>query len=303
MGQPTNANNSKFPFSPAIIRRTRRALPQVLDGGILAGFPGPEQTPVPAISYDLLMQAIEVVGLTKTYGDFVAVKDFSFELRQGEVLGLVGPNGAGKTTTLRALSGIHPPTSGTIRICGFDLSSEPVEAKRRLAFFPDEPRLFDYLTVEEHLLFTGALYRVEDAREQVEPLLTELELLEKRKALPTELSRGMKQKLMIACGFIHRPEVLIFDEPLTGLDPLGIRRMKESITRRAAAGAAVILSSHLLHLVEELCDTVAIIQNGTRVAYGKIEDLKWQMAQGKGDVSLEEAFLRITSPEAESRAR
>jgi len=177
------------------------------------------------------MQAIEVVGLTKTYGDFVAVKEFSFELRQGEVLGLVGPNGAGKTTTLRALGGIHPPTSGTIRICGFDLSSEPVEAKRRLAFFPDEPRLFDYLTVEEHLLFTGALYRVEDAREQVEPLLTELELLEKRKALPTELSRGMKQKLMIACGFIHRPEVLIFDEPLTGLDPLGIRRMKESITR------------------------------------------------------------------------
>jgi ABC-2 type transport system ATP-binding protein len=249
------------------------------------------------------MQAIEVVGLTKTYGDFVAVKEFSFELRQGEVLGLVGPNGAGKTTTLRALGGIHPPTSGTIRICGFDLSSEPVEAKRRLAFFPDEPRLFDYLTVEEHLLFTGALYRVEDAREQVEPLLTELELLEKRKALPTELSRGMKQKLMIACGFIHRPEVLIFDEPLTGLDPLGIRRMKESITRRAAAGAAVILSSHLLHLVEELCDSVVIIQNGTRVAYGKIDDLKWQMAQGKGDVSLEEAFLRITSTEAESRVR
>jgi ABC-2 type transport system ATP-binding protein len=190
-----------------------------------------------------------------------------------------------------------------VRICGFDLSSEPVEAKRRLAFFPDEPRLFDYLTVEEHLLFTGALYRVEDAREQVEPLLTELELLEKRKALPTELSRGMKQKLMIACGFLHRPEVLIFDEPLTGLDPLGIRRMKESITRRAAAGAAVILSSHLLHLVEELCDSIAIIQNGTRVAYGKIDDLKWQMAQGKGDVSLEEAFLRITGGEAESRVR
>jgi ABC-2 type transport system ATP-binding protein len=105
----------------------------------------------------------------------------------------------------------------------------------------------------------------------------------------------MKQKLMIACGFIHAPEVMIFDEPLTGLDPLGIRRMKESVTRRAQQGAAVILSSHLLHLVEEMCDSVAVIQKGERIAYGTIDDLKRQIAQGRGDVSLEEAFLAITS--------
>jgi len=238
--------------------------------------------------------SIEVNGLTKSYGAFVAVRDFSFSVKPGEVLGLVGPNGAGKTTTLRALGGIHPPSAGQIRICGFDIQSDPVEAKRRLAFFPDEPRLFDYLTVEEHMQFIGTLYRVAGFRERVEPLLAELDLADKRKALPSELSRGMKQKLMIACGFLHDPEVLIFDEPLTGLDPLGIRRMKESIVRRSKGGASVILSSHLLHLVEELCDTVAIIQNGTRVAYGTIEDLKWKIAQGRGDVSLEEAFLRIT---------
>jgi ABC-2 type transport system ATP-binding protein len=241
---------------------------------------------------------IEVIGLTKRYDSLVAVKDFSVAVKRGEVLGLVGPNGAGKTTMLRALAGIHPPTDGTIRICGFDLRSDPVDAKRRLAFMPDEPRLFDYLTVEEHLQFVARLYQVTGVREKMEPLLHEFELTDKRKALPAELSRGMKQKLMIACGFIHDPDVLIFDEPLTGLDPLGIRRMKESIVRRSQAGASVILSSHLLHLVEELCDTVAVIQHGTRIACDTIENLKFALAKGRSDVSLEEAFLRITAEEA-----
>ena len=241
---------------------------------------------------------IEVLSLTKTYGNLLAVSDLSFTVARGEILGLVGPNGAGKTTTLRAVAGIHAPTDGQVRICGFDIQHDPIEAKRRLAFLPDEPRLFDYLTVEEHLRFTGALYGVADAKARVEPLLAEFDLLDKRKALPSELSRGMKQKLMIACGFLHQPDVLIFDEPLTGLDPLGIRRMKESIVRRAKDGAAVILSSHLLHLVEELCERVAIIRNGKRVAYARIEDLKWQIAQGRGGLSLEEAFLRLTDDEA-----
>lgn len=238
--------------------------------------------------------AIEVINLTKNYGSLVAVDSLSFSVDAGHILGLVGPNGAGKTTTLRAIGGIHPPTDGAVRICGVDLRLDPVTAKRRLAFMPDEPRLFDYLTVEEHLQFTARLYQATDYRARLDALLDEFELSDKRKALPTELSRGMKQKLMIACGFIHAPDVLIFDEPLTGLDPLGIRRMKESITRRARDGAAVILSSHLLHLVEELCDTVLIIQRGRRIAYGTIDELKWQIAQGHGDVSLEEAFLRIT---------
>ena len=240
---------------------------------------------------------IEVSGLTKRYDSLVAVKDLSFAVKRGEVLGLVGPNGAGKTTTLRALAGIHPPSDGTIRICGFDLRNDAVDAKRHLAFMPDEPRLFDYLTVEEHLQFVGRLYQVTGVREKMDPLLSEFELTDKRKALPAELSRGMKQKLMIACGFIHEPDVLIFDEPLTGLDPLGIRRMKESIVRRSQAGASVILSSHLLHLVEELCDTVAVIRNGTRIAYDTIDNLKFELAKGRSDLSLEEAFLRITAEE------
>ena len=244
------------------------------------------------------MKAIEVINLTKRYDSFVAVHEFSFAVEPGHVLGLVGPNGAGKTTTLRALAGIHPPSDGHVIIAGHDIVTDAVEAKRHLAFFPDEPRLFDYLNVVEHLEFTAGIYHVADFKQRMEPLLEEFELQDKRKALPAELSRGMKQKLMIACGLLHSPDVMIFDEPLTGLDPLGIRRMKESITRRAQEGAAVILSSHLLYLVEELCDEVAIIQRGKRVAYGTIDDLKWQMSQGRGDVSLEEAFLKITSEAA-----
>ncbi|MEO8218592.1 MAG: ABC transporter ATP-binding protein [Acidobacteriota bacterium] len=236
---------------------------------------------------------IEVQNLTKTYGGFTAVSRLSFTVAAGSTLGLVGPNGAGKTTTLRALGGIHPPTEGLIKICGHEMRGDPVGAKQNLAFMPDEPRLFDYLTVEEHLQFIARIYGVQDAAVKIGPLLDEFELQDKRKALPVELSRGMKQKLMIACGFLHDPRVLIFDEPLTGLDPLGIRRMKESITNRASAGAAIILSSHMLHLVEELCDRVLVIKKGIQVAFGSIEDIKWQIAK-RGEASLEDAFLELT---------
>jgi ABC-2 type transport system ATP-binding protein len=247
---------------------------------------------------------VEVSKLTKAYGDVVAVRELSFEVQPGSILGLVGPNGAGKTTTLRALAGIHPPTDGQIRINGYDLRLDAVKAKQCLAFMPDEPRLFDYLTVEEHLQFVGRIYGVRDATAKAVPLLEEFELTDKRKSLPAELSRGMKQKMMIACGFLHDPQLMIFDEPLTGLDPLGIRRMKESITRRSKAGAAVILSSHLLHLVEELCDEVLVIQRGERVAFGTIEALKFQIAQRSGsDLTLEDAFLRITGAEETPAAR
>ncbi len=206
---------------------------------------------------------------------------------------MVGPNGAGKTTTLRSISGIIPPTSGTIRISGNDLTQDPLGAKRSLAFIPDEPHLFEYLTVEEHLRFVGRLYAVTDASERIGPLLNELELSDKRDVLPTELSRGMKQKLAIACGLIHDPQAVLFDEPLTGLDPVGIRRMKETIRRRAQLGSAVILSSHLLHMVEEVCTRVLIIQRGRLVALGTISEIIANHPALAG-LPLEEVFLTLT---------
>ncbi len=236
---------------------------------------------------------IEVEQYTKLYGDTIAVQSLSFAVRPGDVLGLVGPNGAGKTTTLRALAGILQPTSGTIRIGGIDLSANPVEAKARLAFIPDEPALFDYLTVAEHLQFVARLYGVRDAAPRIPVLLDELELTAKAAALPTELSRGMKQKLAIACGLLHQPTALLLDEPLTGLDPVGIRRMKETITARAREGTAVILSSHLLHLVEELCTRLLVIRRGQAVALGTIAEIVAARPELAGR-SLEEMFIALT---------
>src|SRR5215510_12393861 len=162
---------------------------------------------------------IEITGLSKSFGDFIAVRDLSFTVRAGEVLGLVGPNGAGKTTTMRVMTGIIPATSGTVHIGGQDIVSHPIEAKRQIAFFPDEPRLFDYLTVRQHLAFVARLYGVANHEAIAEPLLAEFEIADKADKLPGELSRGMKQKLAIACGLLHSPKIIYFDEPLTGLDP------------------------------------------------------------------------------------
>jgi len=181
-----------------------------------------------------------------------------------------------------------------VRIAGHDLAREPIAAKRELAFFPDEPRLFDYLTVRQHLAFVARLYGVADHEALAGPLLVELEIADRADRLPAELSRGMKQKLAIACGLLHSPTVMIFDEPLTGLDPLGIRRMKDSILRRARAGAAVVLSSHLLHLLEEVCSHVLILKKGQRIAYDTMARVHAQFSNGDAAASLEDVFIRAT---------
>jgi len=236
---------------------------------------------------------IQVEGLTKLYNDFAAVTDLSFAVEPGEVLGLVGANGAGKTTTLRCLSGIIPATRGVTRICGHDLAQHPIPAKQALAFFSDEPRLFDYLTVQQHLAFTARIYQVANYRELARPLLEELEIADKANQLPGELSRGMKQKLAIACGLLHSPKVIFFDEPLTGLDPMGIRRMKDSILLRAREGAAIIISSHLLHLLEEVCSHVLILKKGQKVASGTLEEVRQKFSE-QPEANLEEVFFRAT---------
>jgi len=241
-----------------------------------------------------ILGMIEVTALSKQFGSFKAVRDLSFTVRPGEVLGLVGPNGAGKTTTLRSIVGIIPPSAGRVSIAGHDLLRDPVAAKRALAFFPDEPRLFDYLTIRQHLAFVARLYGIANHESLAQPLLEELEIADKAEVLPGELSRGMKQKLAIACGLLHSPQVMIFDEPLTGLDPLGIRRMKDSILQRARAGAAVVLSSHLLHLLEEVCSHVLILKQGERIAGGTLAEVRAQFSGSDAEASLEDVFIRAT---------
>jgi ABC-2 type transport system ATP-binding protein len=236
---------------------------------------------------------IEVHELSKRYGDLLAVDRLSFAVAPGEILGLVGPNGAGKTTTLRALAGILRPSSGRIVIAGIDLAADPVRAKGALAFVPDEPQLFDDLTVIEHLRFTARLYGIADIERLAPALLEEMELGPKRDVLSPELSRGMKQKLAIACALLHRPTVLILDEPLTGLDPAGMRRMKNTILERARDGVSVILSSHLLDLVEELCTSLLVIHRGRTVASGTLERIIAERPQLAGH-GLEAIFLALT---------
>ncbi|MGI8784457.1 MAG: ABC transporter ATP-binding protein [Acidobacteriota bacterium] len=241
------------------------------------------------------LHAIEARSLDKYYGDFAAVRDLSFHVGFGEVLGLVGPNGAGKTTTLRCLTGIHAPTRGSVTVCGHDIVTDAIEAKRNLAFMPDEPRLFEYLTVAEHLRLIARIYGVADADTRARQLLAELELADKEDAVPMELSRGMRQKLVIACGLLHDPKVLLFDEPLTGLDPLGIRRMKQTIVDRARNGASVIVSSHLLTLVEEICTKILIIHRGRRLAFGSLQEIAAGIPELSGDLDLEAIFLKVTA--------
>lgn len=243
------------------------------------------------------VMAIHVDQLHKLYRDVEAVSGLSFHVNRGEIWGLVGPNGAGKTTTLRAISGIIAPTKGTIRVAGYDIAADAIAAKQRLAHVPDDPKLFDTLTVWEHLQFTAKSYNVSDIVSSGEELLARFELTEKRDALAQELSRGMRQKLAVCCAYIHDPEVILFDEPLAGLDPRGIRIMKQSIKEQAARGVAIVISSHMLALVEDLCSHLLILQRGRRVFSGPILEARQTYGDLAADASLEDVFFRATEGE------
>jgi ABC-2 type transport system ATP-binding protein len=240
---------------------------------------------------------IRVDDYHKTYRETVAVAGLSFAVAPGTIMGLVGPNGAGKTTTMRALAGIIRPTRGRLSIAGHDVVHDSIAAKRELAYIPDDPKLFDVLTVWEHLEFIASAYRVDDFVPKGEALLQQFELVEKRGALAQELSRGMRQKVAICCAYLHEPKAILFDEPLTGLDPYAIRTLKASIADRAAAGAAIVVSSHLLVLVEDLCTHLLILNRGQRLFYGSLDEARSRYASLQGDAavtSLEDVFFRAT---------
>ena len=237
---------------------------------------------------------ITVTNFSKQYKSFTAVKDLSFSVEPGQILGLLGPNGAGKTTTLRALCGIIPPTSGSLLVAGHDIVQTPIAAKQNIGYIPDDPRLFDTMTVWEHLAFTAAAYKVTDFEKCAEALLMSFELTHKRDTLVHNLSRGMRQKVAIACAFLHDPKVILFDEPLTGLDPQGIRGIQQAIRERAEAGAAIIISSHLLSLFENLCTHIMVLSLGECRLFGTMDNVLSEFGQNDKNSALEEAYFTIT---------
>lgn len=231
---------------------------------------------------------IEIRRLQKFYDDTLAVDDISVSIPTGVVCGLVGPNGAGKTTTLRCLAGLLKPTHGEIRINGVDPKVDELRLKRNVAYVPDDPPLFDDLTVGRHLDFIAKLYQIPDHRGAAFDLLRQFELLDKYAAAVTTLSRGMRQKLAIACAYLIAPPVLLLDEPLTGLDPPGIRTLLDSIRQYASEGKTVIISSHLLAMIGDVCDQIWMMNRGRVHFFGTKNQLRTEFPQAE---SLEQAFF------------
>ena len=234
---------------------------------------------------------IEVDGLQKLYDRYLAVDGISFTLGKGQICGLIGPNGAGKTTTMRCISGLIPATAGSLTVADCCVQSDLNRLKSKLAYVPDDPPLFDDLSVGDHMEFIGRLYRVPDHHEKSINLLRQFQLLDKYKAGATTLSRGMRQKLAACCAYLYSPSVILLDEPLTGLDPPATRTLLESVQSRAAQGATIIISSHLLAMIAPVCTHLLVMQNGRTQYFGDVDTLRMQFPEAK---TLEDAYFAAT---------
>ena len=242
---------------------------------------------------------IRLQKIRKTYGRFEAVKGLDLEIRRGELFGFLGPNGAGKTTTLRMIAGILAPTSGRLEIGGINLLSDPIGAKALLGYIPDRPFVYDKLTGAEFLRFTAALFGQDGAEieRRIDELLDLFELTRWKHELTESYSHGMRQKLIIASAFVHRPEVIVVDEPTVGLDPKSARLLKTLFRAFVEKGGTILMSTHSLDIVEGFCDRIGIITHGELAACGTIDELREQAASD--GAHLEELFLRLTGEHIE----
>jgi ABC-2 type transport system ATP-binding protein len=236
---------------------------------------------------------IQTQNLVKQYGDKVAVDHVSFDVYSGEVFGFLGPNGAGKTTTIKMIVGLLQPSTGMVKVAGYDVQAQSLQAKASSGYVPDTPNLYAKLSARELLRFVGDLYEMK--REKIEARIDELLRLFDLAAVGNDLidsySHGMKQKIAMAAALIHDPKVLVLDEPTVGLDPKSARLMKDMLRQMADRGAAVFLSTHILEIAERLCDRIGIINKGQLIAVGTIDELR---ALGQGQHSLEDIFLDLT---------
>jgi ABC-2 type transport system ATP-binding protein len=241
---------------------------------------------------------IKLTNLVKRYGSFTAVNSINLEVPRGELFGFLGPNGAGKTTTLRMIAGILRPTSGSVHIGGIDLAADPIAAKSKLGFIPDRPFIYEKLTGSEFLRFVAGLYSQEGA--QIEhrgrELLALFDLEQWRDELVESYSHGMRQKLIISSAFVHRPEVIVVDEPMVGLDPKAARILKDLFREYTHRGHTIMMSTHTLEVAETMCDRIGIIQGGVIRACGTMEELR--ASAETGTMGLEDIFLRLTGENA-----
>ena len=237
---------------------------------------------------------IRLIHLTKQYGKFTAVDDIDLVVPSGELFGFLGPNGAGKTTTFRMIAGILRPTSGTVEIGGIDINRNPLEAKARLGFIPDRPFVYDKLTGGEFLRFAAALYGQQgpEVERRIDELLELFELTRWKDELTEAYSHGMRQKLIISGALVHRPEVIVVDEPMVGLDPRSARLLKDLFRQFVGRGGTVLMSTHTMEIAEVMCDRIAIVFRGKIAAHGTMAELRAQTSSE--GMSLEDLFLKLT---------
>lgn len=240
---------------------------------------------------------IELSRLVKKFGDLIAVNDISLNVPSGEFFCVLGPNAAGKTTTIKLLTGLIKPTSGSARVCGIDVQESPLEARRRMAYVPDFPFLYDKLTPWEFIRFTGQLFQMteRDIRVRSEELISRFHLEEYLRKPIEGLSHGTRQRIAIVSALLHDPEVFVIDEPMVGLDPQHVRVVKDILKERANAGMTVFLSTHQLGIAEEMADRIAIINRGVFAGIGTLDELR---GQSGSDGKLENCFLALTTEKA-----